>query len=40
MRFDLDFGLAKRSRLQLSSKLLPLAQRVYDEPVQEPRHDA
>lgn len=33
LRFDLDHGLAKRSRLQLSSKLLPLAKRVYDEPI-------
>jgi hypothetical protein len=32
MRFDLDHGLAKRSRLQLSSKLLMLADRVHDEP--------
>jgi hypothetical protein len=32
LRFDLDHGRAKRSRLQLSSKLLPLAKRVYDEP--------
>jgi hypothetical protein len=30
LRFDLDHGRAKRSRLQLSSKLLPLAKRVYD----------
>jgi hypothetical protein len=32
MRFDLDYGIAKRSRLQLSSKLLSLANRVRDEP--------
>jgi hypothetical protein len=33
LRFDLDHGRAKRSRLQLSSKLLPLAKRVYDDPI-------
>jgi hypothetical protein len=32
MRFDLNFGLAKRSRLELSSKLLSLASTVRDEP--------
>jgi hypothetical protein len=32
IRFDLDHGLAKRGRLQLSSKLLTLATHVYDEP--------
>jgi uncharacterized protein DUF4154 len=31
MRFDLNLELAKRSRLQLSSKLLSLASRVHDE---------
>jgi hypothetical protein len=31
-RFELDRGLAKRGRLQLSSKLLLLASRVLDEP--------
>ncbi len=31
MRFDLDNGLAKQGRLQLSSKLLTLASRVFDE---------
>jgi hypothetical protein len=31
MRFDLNYGLAKRNRLQLSSKLLSLASRVRDE---------
>ena len=31
LRFDVDYGLAKRSRLQLSSKLLTLAKKVYDE---------
>jgi hypothetical protein len=30
MRFALNLELAKRSRLQLSSKLLALATRVYD----------
>jgi hypothetical protein len=33
MRFDLDFGLAKRSRLQLSAKLLSIASHVFDAPV-------
>jgi hypothetical protein len=33
MRFDLDFGLAKRSRLQLSAKLLSIASHVFDLPV-------
>lgn len=32
MRFNLNLELAKRSRLQLSSKLLALAARVYDGP--------
>jgi len=32
LRFDLDQGLAKRSRLQLSSRLLSLASHVHDEP--------
>jgi hypothetical protein len=32
MRFDLDHGLAKRDRLQLSSKLLSLASHIKDEP--------
>jgi YfiR/HmsC-like len=32
LRFDLDHGLAKRSRLQLSSKLLSLASHVQEEP--------
>jgi hypothetical protein len=32
MRFDLNYGLAKRSRLQFSSKLLSLASQVRDEP--------
>ena len=31
LRFDIDHGLAKRSRLQVSSKLLTLAKKVYDE---------
>lgn len=31
MRFDLDNGLAKQGRLQLSSKLLTLASRIFDE---------
>jgi hypothetical protein len=31
LRFDIDHGLAKRGRLQLSSKLLTLAKKVYDE---------
>jgi hypothetical protein len=31
MRFNLNFGVAKRSRLLLSSKLLSLANRVLDE---------
>jgi hypothetical protein len=30
MRFEIDFGLAKQSGLQLSSRLLALASRVYD----------
>jgi hypothetical protein len=32
MRFDLNLELAKRARLQLSSKLLVLAARVHDAP--------
>jgi hypothetical protein len=32
MRFDLNFGVAKLSRLQLSSKMLALANRLYDAP--------
>jgi hypothetical protein len=32
MRFDLNLGVARRSRLQLSSKLLVLAAHVQDEP--------
>ena len=32
LRFNVDQGLAKRSRLQISSKLLALAKRVYDDP--------
>jgi hypothetical protein len=32
MRFDLNLELAKRARLQLSSKLLVLAARVHDGP--------
>jgi uncharacterized protein DUF4154 len=32
MRFDLNLELARRSRLQLSSKLLTLATRVHDMP--------
>ena len=31
LRFDIDYAQAKRSRLQLSSKLLTLAKKVYDE---------
>jgi hypothetical protein len=31
IRFDLDYGLAKRSRLQLSAKLVSLAKKVYDD---------
>jgi hypothetical protein len=31
LKFDIDHGLAKRGRLQLSSKLLTLAKKVYDE---------
>jgi hypothetical protein len=30
MRFDIDFGLARQSGLQLSSRLLALASRVYN----------
>ena len=30
MRFEIDYGLAKQSGLQLSSRLLALASRVYD----------
>lgn len=30
MRFEIDYGLAKHSGLQLSSRLLALASRVYD----------
>jgi hypothetical protein len=37
LRFDLDHGLAKRSRLQLSSKLLALASHVHEEPSTVPR---
>lgn len=33
LRFDVDYGLAKRGRLQLSSKLLTLAKKVYDDGV-------
>ena len=36
IRFDLDHGLAKRSRLQLSSKLLSLARNVFDTERVEP----
>ena len=32
MRFDVNLGVARRSRLQLSSKLLALAAHVLDEP--------
>jgi hypothetical protein len=32
MRFDIDLGLARRSRLQLSSRLLVLAVHVHDGP--------
>ena len=31
LRFDIDHGLAKRGRLELSAKLLTLAKKVYDE---------
>jgi hypothetical protein len=31
LRFDIDHGLAKREGLKLSSKLLTLAKKVYDE---------
>ncbi|MES1254811.1 MAG: YfiR family protein, partial [Acidobacteriota bacterium] len=37
MRFDLDHGLAKRERLQLSSKLLSLASHIKDAPAGGPR---
>ncbi len=37
IRFELDRGLAKHSRLQLSSQLLAVASRVFDDPAESRR---